>query len=117
MQNSSHAAASYLFGAAALFENEPTVEIGKVVLGERMGEALGPDMHVEVVVKDGENPVAVAAEKVAAMFEATSDLGDWDGAALTPAVTVKGTDASGTMSFTVTPGDGTAARAFLRIRR
>ncbi|MGN0854582.1 MAG: leucine-rich repeat domain-containing protein [Kiritimatiellia bacterium] len=118
VQESSHAAASYLFGAAALFENEPEVEIGKVVLGERTGESRGPDMHVEVVVKDGENPVAVAAEKVAAMFEATSDIGDWSGAAkLSPTVTVTGTDANGTMSFTVTPGDGTAARAFLRIRR
>ncbi|MGN0855193.1 MAG: leucine-rich repeat domain-containing protein, partial [Kiritimatiellia bacterium] len=108
---SSHAAVSYLFGAAALFANEPKVEIGKFALG-----ASGGALEIDVVVKDGENPVAVAAANVAAMFEATSDLGDWDGAALTPSVTVKGTDSSGTMSFTVTPGDGTAARAFLRIR-
>ena len=58
-----------------------------------------------------------AAEKVKAMFEATSDLGDWDGAAkLTPAVSVETGDGA-TMRFKVTPGDGTATRAFLRIRK
>ena len=51
------------------------------------------------------------------MFEATSDLGDWDGAAkLTPAVSVETGDGA-TMRFKVTPGDGTATRAFLRIRK
>jgi hypothetical protein len=52
------------------------------------------------------------------MFEATGDLGDWTGAAkLTPTVTITGTDASGKMTFVVTPGDGTASKAFLRIKR
>ena len=52
------------------------------------------------------------------MFEATGDLGDWTGAAkLTPAATTSGTDASGKMTFVVTPGDGTASKAFLRIKR
>ena len=51
------------------------------------------------------------------MFEATGDLGDWNGAAkLTPEVTVEEGDGA-TMRFTVTPGDGTAPRAFLRIRK
>ncbi|MGN0853351.1 MAG: hypothetical protein ACI4Q3_08240, partial [Kiritimatiellia bacterium] len=113
VMESSHAAASYLLGAAALFENEPTVEIGKFALG-----ASGGALEVEVIVKDGASQVKVAAANVAAMFEATSDLGDWTGAAaLTPEVTVNGTDANGTMSFTVVLGDGTAPRAFLRIRQ
>jgi len=52
------------------------------------------------------------------MPEATGDLGDWDGAAkLTPKVDISDTDASGKMTFVVTPGDGTANRAFLRIKR
>ena len=52
------------------------------------------------------------------MFEATGDLGDWNGAAkLTPMVTTSGTDASGKMTFVVTPGDGASSRAFLRIKR
>jgi len=73
---------------------------------------------VAVTVRDGERVVAADAEKVAAMFEATGGLGDWDGAArLTPTVTASGTDVSGKMTFVVTPGDGTANRAFLRIRR
>lgn len=40
-----------------------------------------------------------------------------DGAKLTPTVKTSGTDASGKMTFVVNPGDGTAAKAFLRIRR
>ena len=112
-----HAAAAYLLGAERLFENEPTVEIGELAIGE--GESAGTTaMTVAVTVKDGESAVAVNAAKVAAMFEATSDLGDWTGAAkLTPTVTTSGTDASGKMTFVVTPGDGTAAKAFLRIRK
>lgn len=52
------------------------------------------------------------------MLEALGDLGDWTGAAkLTPTVTTSGADASGKMTFVVTPGDGTAAKAFLRIRK
>ena len=112
-----HAAAAYLLGAERLFENEPTVEIGELSIAE--GESVGTTaMTVAVTVKDGESAVAVSAAKVAAMFEATGDLGDWTGAAkLMPTVTPSGTDASGKMTFVVTPGDGTAAKAFLRIRK
>ena len=112
-----HAAAAYLLGAERLFENEPTVEIGEVSVGD--GESAGTTaMTVAVTVKDGESAVSVSAAKVAAMFEATGDLGDWTGAAkLTPMVTTTGTDANGKMTFVVTPGDGTAKSAFLRIRQ
>ena len=112
-----HAAAAYLLGAERLFEYEPTVEIGELSIGE--GENAGTTaMAVVVTVKDGEMVVAVDAEKVAAMFEATSDLGDWTGAAkLMPTVTTTGIDANGKMTFVVTPGDGTASKAFLRIKR
>ena len=112
-----HAAAAYLLGSERLFENEPTIEIGGLAIAE--GESAGTTaMTVAVTVKDGERAVAVTAAKVAAMFEATGDLGDWNGVAkLTPTVTTSGTDASGKMIFVVTPGDGTAAKAFLRIRK
>ena len=112
-----HAAAAYLLGAERLFVNEPTVEIGELAIVD--GESAGTTvMTVAVTVKDGANAVAVDAAKVAAMFEATGDLGDWTGAAkLTPTVTTSGTDASGKMTFVVIPGDGTAAKAFLRIRK
>ncbi len=111
-----HAAAAYLLGAERLFENEPTVEIGELAIVD--GESAGTmAMTVAVTVKDGESAVTVSAAKVAAMFEATGDLGDWNGAVkLTPTVTTSGTEASGKMTFVVTPGDGTAAKAFLRIR-
>lgn len=112
-----HSAAAYLLGAERLFENEPTVEIDELAVAD--GESAGTTaMTVAVTVKDGESTVAVDADKVAAMFEATGDLGDWTGAAkLTPTVKTSGTDASGKMTFVVTPGDGTANRAFLRIKR
>ena len=106
-----------MLGAERLFENEPMVEIGELAISD--GESAGTTaMTVAVTVKDGERVASVDAAKVAAMFEVTSDLGDWNGAAkLTPTVTTTGTDASGKMTFVVTPGDGTATRAFLRIRR
>lgn len=112
-----HAVAAYLLGAELLFENEPTVEIGELIIAD--GEsACTTKMTVAVTIKDGERAVAVDQEKVAAMFEATSDLGDWIGTAkLTPTVTTSGTDASGKMIFVVIPGDGKAAKAFLRIRK
>ena len=111
-----HAAAAYLLGSERLFVNEPTVEMGELAIVD--GESAGTTtMTVAVTVKDGESAVAVSVANVAAMFEATGDLGDWNGAAkLTPTVTTSGTDASGKMTFVVTPGDGTAAKAFLRIR-
>ena len=47
-----------------------------------------------------------------------SDLGDWDGAAkLEPEVSIEATDDPTTMRFKVTPGDGSAERAFMRIRK
>lgn len=110
---------SYAFGAVALFENEPTVEIGDVSVAtdEDSGEgSRHTTMTVSVAVKDGERAVTVNREKVAAMFEATGDLGDWNGAALVPRVQSLGKSGDA-MRFTVTPGDGTAAKAFLRIRK
>jgi len=118
-----NAAAAYLLGAERLFENAPMVEFGEVVVGEKgtQGtggtEGTGTAISVAVTVRDGEEAVACAAEKVAAMFEATSDLGDWDGAAkMSPTVTVEDGEGA-TMRFKVTPGDDTAPRAFLRIRK
>ena len=45
---------------------------------------------VYVVVKDGEEAVKCAGEKVADMFEVTSNLGDWNGVAkMSPTVSVE----------------------------
>ena len=113
---SPHAAAAFLLGAERLFVNEPTVEIGEVSVGD--GESAGTTaIAIAVTVKDGERAVAVNVAKIKAMFEATGDLGDWNGAAkLTPEVMVEEGDGA-TMRFKVTPGDGTAPSAFLRIRK
>ena len=115
---SPYAAVSYLFGSTAVFKAEPKVEIESVAMKEPASSTQEQAIKVEVVVKDGANAVKVATDKVAAMFEATSDLGDWDGEAkLTPIVSVLGTDQNGKMSFTVKPGEGKATRAFLRIKQ
>ena len=76
-----------------------------------------PTMTQSGMVKDGEEAVKCAAEKVKEMFEATSDLSDWSGAAkLMPLISVEDGEGA-TMRFKVAPGDGTAAQAFLRIRK
>ncbi len=119
-----HAAAAYLLGAERLFANAPKVEIEEMAIGNGTSWTSGTSgtenrgtMTITVAVKDGETAVAVDPEKVAAMFEATGDLGDWNGAAkLTPTVTVEDGEGA-TMRFKVTPGDGSAPRAFLRIRK
>ena len=77
-----------------------------------------PTMTLSVTVKDGEEAVKCAAEKVKSLFKATSDLSDWDGAAkLEPEVSIEATDDPTAMRFKVTPGYGTSSRAFLQIRR
>ena len=115
-----NAAAAYLLGAERLFENSPKVEFGGVAVGAKETggiEGTGPEISVAVTVRDGEEVVKCAAGKVAAMFEATSDLGNWNGAArLTPTVTVGEGDGA-TMYFTVTLDTGTKQKAFLRIRK
>ena len=118
-----NAAAAFLLGAERLFENAPKVEIGEVVVGngEEAGGGQGAsrptEVTVSVTVRDGEEAVRCAAEKVKEMFEATGDLGDWTGAAkLTPTVSVEAGEGA-TMRFKVTPGDGTVPRAFLRIHK
>jgi uncharacterized repeat protein (TIGR02543 family) len=113
-----NAAAAYSLGAERLFENAPKVEFGEVEVLHN-SDISQPDCQigVTVTVKDGEEAVKCVAEKVKEMFEATSDLGDWEGSAkLTPAVSVEAGEGA-TMRFKVTPGDGTAQRAFLRIRK
>ena len=141
-----NAAAAYLLGAERLFENAPVVEIGDVVVVERTSgtggsgetgeaggtagtggsEGTGTSISVTVTVKDGEEAVKCAAEKVKAMFEATGDLGDWaarrveDNTPYQNALPVEVSVEEGegaTMRFKVTPGDGTEPRAFLRIRK
>ena len=116
-----NAAAAYLLGAERLFENAPKVEFEEVSVVDGEDGGLGincPTMTLSVTVKDGEEAVKCAAEKVKSLFKATSDLGDWDGAAkLEPEVSIEATDDPTTMRFKVTPGDGTSPRAFLQIRR
>ena len=102
---------SYVLGSERLFENEPTVAFEDVAV-----EGHGGSFAVEVVVKDGEEPVAVDIDNVAGMFEATSDLGDWVGAALPVMIEPLGGE-NATMQFRVAPSGGRAPQVFLRIRQ
>ena len=114
---SEHAWASYLLGADILFENEPTIQIGGLSLdgGAEGSRAPGTSWEIRVTVKDGENVASVDADKVAALFEATRQLGDWTEASLLPlSVTAKGSDGD-TILFDVTPAEESAPSAFLRL--
>lgn len=110
---SDHAGDSFALGAAKVFENDPKVEVSSSSV------SASGTMEIVVTVKDGEEVVAVASEKVAEMFEATNDLADWKSAEtkLEPHVTDKTQGVSSSVTFTVTPGDGTSEKAFLRIRK
>ena len=117
VKDSAHAWPSYLLGVAGQFENEPTIMLGGgAEAGVRGARAVGAGVfEVSVTVKDGDKTVAADAGKVAGLFECTSDLADWTGeAALVPTVVFKSAEGE-TLLFEVTPGDGAAARAFLRI--
>ena len=111
---STNAAVSYMLGAERLFVNAPEIEFGECEVATATGE-----VTVSITVKDGEDAVAVASEKVKEMFEATSDLGDWNSAGkkLTPTVTDLTQGQANHLNFKVRPGDGTSPRAFLRIRK
>lgn len=112
---SAHAMESFAFGVTDLFEHTPEATIASCEVSSAGTEG-GVVFSVTVQVKDGADAKAVASEKVAEMFEATSDLSDWTAGKLTPVVTdlTQGTDDS--VRFRVQPGDGTAKSAFLRIR-
>ncbi len=121
VRTSLHVWASYVLGAGTLLENAPEIVIGEVGVSENgvMGITY-PSVTVCVTVKDGGEAIAVDAVKVASMFEATSDLDDWDGATKLPisaeAVETANVGNGYSMRFQVTLPVG-AERAFMRIRR
>ena len=115
--NAPHAAAAFLLGATKLFENEPIIKMCDVSIESSSGcGGVHGTMIVGVAVKDGERTVAVDAAKVAAMFEATSDLDDWGGAALPVTIEPLGCE-NAAMQFRVAPSSYTAPQVFLRIRQ
>ena len=120
VRTSLHVWASYVLGAGTLLENEPEIVIGEVgVSGDGVLGTTHPSVTVSVTVKDGGEAIAVDAMKVAAMFEATSDLDDWDGTAKL-SVSVEAVEASNVgngYSMRVQVAlPANAERAFLRIR-
>lgn len=108
--------ASYEMGADRVFQGKPTVEFSNVEVYQP-GSVEGVSITMDVVLRDGEEARQVASEKVAAMFEATSDLRDWNGAAkLTPNAEPITTGSASTVRVRVRPGDGSSPCAFLRLK-
>ena len=115
IMNSATTWVSYRLGADRLFKQEPKVELANISLSSDGAENV--TMALEVVVRDGEDVAAVASEKVAAMFEATSDLRDWEGPAkLEPNAEPVTVGKTSLVTVKVTPGDGSSQRAFLRLK-
>ena len=103
--------------AEGLFENEPIIQIAGFTPDEGAAQrrAAGFTWEVRVTVKDGENAVSVDADKVAALFEATRQIGDWTAPSLLPlSVTAKGTDGD-TLLFEATLSGEAEPGAFLRL--
>lgn len=112
-----HSSASYLLGAGYVFDNEPTIEIGDLAIGEMQPGVAGMrQMTFSVTVSDGDYAASFDADKVAAMVEATVDPGDWSGPAkFLPTVQVVENGSTGTAVYSAS--FGSEPRAFLRIRK
>ena len=117
LAESRNLAASWRLGAETLFKGEPAIAFSGIGVGDAGQPGLPGSFEVAVSVRDGADAAMVSAAKVAEMFEATGSLDDWEGdARLAPNVSEPRREADGTLRFTVTPGDGSARRAFIRIR-
>lgn len=108
-----HAGDSFAFGVEELFENAPEVRFTDVSINANAPGTL----DVAVTVKDGSMPKPVASANVAQMFEATTDVKDWTEGRIEADVTDRTKDLATPVEFTVTPGDGTSEKVFLRIRK
>ena len=102
---SEHAWASYVLGAEALFGNAPEIRIENLSLGST--ETKDPEnlamLRLRVTVKDVENVASIDTDKVAPLFKATRQIGDWTEPLLLPlTVTAKGTDGD-TLLFDAPP--------------
>lgn len=83
---SAHAADSYLLGTDALLQDGYKVTIATFDTGDTSAP-----MTLSVTVANGETPVEVTLQKVAALIRATKNLSDWDGEGkLTPTLDVSG---------------------------
>lgn len=107
---------SYEMGSDKVFKNKPVIEISNIKISHS-GSTEGASMTMDIVVRDGEDAQTVSSEKVAAMFEATSDLRDWEGTAkLEPNAEPVTVGRTSLVKVKVIPGDGSAPKAFLRLK-
>lgn len=112
---STNAAVSYMLGAEDVFVNTPMIKFCDVEIVDN-DAAQCRAMSVNVVVRDGERAVAVAADRLKEMFEATGNVRDWDGPdKMIPVVTVEGIDGKN-IRFRVAVGGDSDDMAFVRLR-
>ena len=117
VKDSVHAWAAFALGANRLFVSEPRITISDLSVNDGTSNMLTVrKFSVKVGVNDDDGIAAVDAEKMAAMFEATTDLTDWTGnAKIIPYISDITQDQQGIMSFVVTP-DGMPQSFFLRVK-
>jgi hypothetical protein len=117
VMGSAHAWISYAMGTEGLFENEPEIVLDgmSTVRPEAKGEENSVALKVAVTVRDGGIAVMVDAAKVTALFEATSDLRDWDGKTRIPVTAIPLEREGPSMKFRVQPDSETTQNTFLRI--
>ena len=109
---------SYLLGTDALLENEPKIQIVGYSSGEgaEKERAAGFSWEIRVTIHDGETAVDVDSDKVASMFEATRQIGDWTKSSLLPlSAKAKGRDGD-VLLFEVSVSEA-APGAILRLGR
>ena len=109
---SSYAGVSYLLGAKILFQNTPRILFTD--MSPNMNETAS--VFVKIKVYDGNDTAEVSEDRIAQMFEATNNIGDWTGAnRLDLTVNTYKAETDGSISFTITPSNVRGTCVFLRI--
>ena len=109
---SSYAGLSYLLGAKILFQNTPRILFTD--MSPNMNETAS--VFVKIKVYDGNDTAEVSEDRIAQMFEATNNIGDWTGAnRLDLTVNTYKAETDGSISFTITPSNVRGTCVFLRI--
>lgn len=102
---------SECLGADVTFENIPQIANAELT---RLDD--GASWRLSVEFLDGGVPRDVTGNKVAALFEATTDLSDWTGSAAHAVSVIPATPgSSASHTFTIVPAQPVPARLFLRI--
>ena len=112
---SSHAAAAYALGCKQLFSDVPRVNISEINAMESSSIPATRSFLMDISVKDNETPIAVDSARVAAMIQATDDLGDWEKSSLSPEISDITKNFQDHVRVSITVKDTCASKAFFRV--